>query len=225
MWIKDVLRLWKATENKSALLRDAGEIWLRNFDSTEFSSWLGSALRRLSLWCAGVCLVLGAVELADRLWFDFSLHHRSIEPGEFQNWPNIFWAPFLHDPSEARHLWSNAIQLMMFGAVLLAWGWRELALTSIFGIVASGVAVLVFGRVGTHHMGASGITFAMFGYIIARGVVSRNPFFLAISVVTLLFLYRYPLVSLFPTDAKTSVEAHLGGLVGGIGAALSVWRR
>jgi membrane associated rhomboid family serine protease len=230
---------WDRTTDKPALLRrtivfawqhfekdDISEflaLWQLNFDWDDFVPWLKGSLRRFGIWALIVVGVLGGTHLVNAFVFHYGLNSHGIRPREFASWPLIFVAPFLHNPSWD-HLVSNIAMLLVYGLVLCAWGWRELIWTIACGVVASGVAVLWFGQYGSpSHIGASGVVYSMFGYIVARGIASRNPMLLAISFSILLFLLNREYNGIINPQPGTSVEAHLGGLTGGVAAALFMW--
>ena len=67
-------------------------------------------------------------------------------------------------------------------------------------------------------MGASGLIFGYFGYLVARGWYERSLSSILIAVVTIV-LYGGILLGVLPFRAGVSWEAHLFGLLGGILAA------
>jgi len=82
-------------------------------------------------------------------------------------------------------------------------------------IVASGIFTWLFGASGTMHIGASGLIFAMFGYVFASIVFARRwLYIIALFVMGADYLYCMK-AGLIP-QAGVSFAGHFGGLVGGI---------
>jgi membrane associated rhomboid family serine protease len=81
--------------------------------------------------------------------------------------------------------------------------------------VTSGLAVWLFQGGNELTVGASGLIFGYFGYVLSRGVFDRN----LIDVLTALVMalsYAYILTVAIPGAPGVSWIGHLGGLIGGI---------
>ena len=75
------------------------------------------------------------------------------------------------------------------------------------------------------HVGASGLVFALFGYVVALGAIERSLRALAGATVALL-AYGSVVVSLSGyTGIAVSWEAHLFGAISGVLTALALHRR
>jgi hypothetical protein len=66
-------------------------------------------------------------------------------------------------------------------------------------------------------VGASGLIFGYFGYVLARGVIDRN-LIDALAAVVMALSYAYILTVAIPGTPGVSWIGHLGGLVGGLAA-------
>jgi membrane associated rhomboid family serine protease len=75
----------------------------------------------------------------------------------------------------------------------------------------------LFGR-SAFHIGASGLVFGYFGFLVAVGLYERRIVSLAIASVTL-FYYGGMIFGVLPVNSFVSWEGHLFGLVAGIVAA------
>lgn len=82
-------------------------------------------------------------------------------------------------------------------------------------ITASGLATWFLGAPNSLHVGASGLVFAMFGYIVASIFLARRWLYL-IPVLGLGGTYLYSIQMGLIPKAGTSFAAHFGGLLGGI---------
>ena len=134
-------------------------------------------------------------------------------------WPNMLVAPFLH--VGLAHLLANSAPFAGLGGLIaLQSPWR-FALVSLVGAVVGAVVVWILGPSGSVHVGASGLVFTYFGWLIARAIRERSAIAIALGVVTLL-LYGGVLWGLSPFQIGISWQGHLGGLLGGLGFA-RVW--
>jgi membrane associated rhomboid family serine protease len=94
--------------------------------------------------------------------------------------------------------------LLFFKISLLVW-------------VLAGVAVWLLGRPAIH-LGASGLIFGYFGFILAIAVYERSLWDLSVASLTI-FYYGGLFFGVLPLQAFISWEAHLAGLAAGILAA------
>jgi len=77
--------------------------------------------------------------------------------------------------------------------------------------------VWLFGR-GAIHIGASGMVYGYFGFLVLAGFKSKKIKYLVISVLVAA-LYGGMLVGILPTSKFISFEYHLFGFIGGLIAA------
>jgi membrane associated rhomboid family serine protease len=91
-------------------------------------------------------------------------------------------------------------------------------LVSLIVAVTSGMAVWLFQSSNELTVGASGMIFGYFGYVLVRGFFDRNLFDIGIGLVAGA-LYWTILTVAIPGTPGVSWIGHLGGLVGGVLAA------
>jgi len=127
----------------------------------------------------------------------------------------ILTAPFLH--ANAAHLVANLPPFVVLGAAILRRGQRVFLTASLTVALASGLLLWLFGRRGAH-MGASGVIFGFFGYLMAVAYLSRSAVDVLVAVAVLV-IYGSMLAGLRPARASVSFEGHFFGLVAGIGTA------
>jgi len=84
-------------------------------------------------------------------------------------------------------------------------------------VVTSGMAVWLFQGNGELTVGASGLIFGYFGYVLSRGLIDRN-LIDALAAVVMALSYAYILTVAIPGTPGVSWIGHLGGLIGGIAA-------
>jgi membrane associated rhomboid family serine protease len=95
---------------------------------------------------------------------------------------------------------------------------------SLIVLLTSGLAVWLFQSSNELTVGASGLIFGYFGYVLARGFLDRNMFDIGVGAVAGV-LYWTILQVAIPGTPGVSWIGHLGGLVGGVLAAWVVRTR
>jgi membrane associated rhomboid family serine protease len=175
---------------------------------------LGQQLKTSAYLILGLVLVIWAVELVNLL-LGHRLNFLGILPRMISGLPGIALAPFLHQGIP--HVLLNTIPLVVLGGLVILHGTRVFLEVSLVIILVSGVGVWLFGRAG-YHVGASGLIFGYFGFLIARSWYERSVSSILIAVITIV-LYGGILWGVLPLRTGVSWEAHLFGLIGGILAA------
>lgn len=105
---------------------------------------------------------------------------------------------------------------ILFPLILIVGVFEKRPLTLVFSLItASGLATWLLGSPNSLHVGASGLVFAMFGYIVASIFFARRWLYL-IPVLGLGGTYLYSIQMGLIPKAGTSFAAHFGGLIGGI---------
>jgi membrane associated rhomboid family serine protease len=138
-----------------------------------------------------------------------------ILPRNVGRLPEIFTSPFLHFNWD--HIEGNSGPLFVFGLLAAYRGvYRFLGVTGLVAIT-SGLAVWLFQSGGSLTVGASGLIFGYFGYVLARGLIDRN-LIDALAAVVMALSYAYILTVALPGTPGVSWIGHLGGLIGGIAA-------
>jgi membrane associated rhomboid family serine protease len=128
-------------------------------------------------------------------------------------WPNLVFAPFLH--VGLAHIVANSVPFLVLGGMIaLQSPWRFVAV-SLAGAIGGALVAWVLGPPFSVHVGASGLVFAYFGWIIARAVRERSALAIVLALVTLV-VYGGVLWGLSPFQIGISWQDHLGGLLGGM---------
>ncbi|MEO3875373.1 rhomboid family intramembrane serine protease [Nonomuraea sp. B12E4] len=133
----------------------------------------------------------------------------------------ILFAPFLH--GGFGHLMANSLPLLVLGFLA---GLRDLRKF----LWASGLIILIGGfgtwltSPGVYTVGASGLVFGYFGYILARGLFDRRLLDIAIAVGVGIAYYGI-LAGLLPNQQGISWQGHLFGLIGGVVASWVLRRK
>jgi membrane associated rhomboid family serine protease len=175
---------------------------------------------RAALTMVGIVALLWLLEILDRTVFvaidpPQGLDDDGIVPRTVDGLGGILWAPMLHGGFE--HLASNTVPLLVFGFLVLAGGLGQfLAVTAVIWLV-SGVGTWLIGSPGST-IGASGIIFGWFAFLLVRGFFARSVGQIVLAVV-LFLIYGSLLLGVLPSNPGISWQAHLCGAIGGIIAA------
>ena len=171
-------------------------------------------IKRNLYWILGFVVLIWVIEL-----INFSIGHRlsdwGILPRTLKGLKGIPLSPFLH--ASLLHIMMNTIPLAVLGGFVMLNGRQIFLEISIIIILASGTALWLFGR-SSYHVGASGLIFGYFGYLVLRAWYDRSLKSFVIAFVTV-FLYGGIMWGLLPTFSRISWEGHLFGLLAGILAA------
>jgi membrane associated rhomboid family serine protease len=172
----------------------------------------------------GMKRFMPALVLTLLCWLVFALNNVALHgelsrfgiiPRRLASLPGILWAPFLH--GSLAHLAANTMPLLILAGILCARSKGEFMGVTLAGIFIGGGLTWLFARPACH-IGASGLIFAYFGYLASLAWFKRTFGTLLVSVACL-FLYGGILTGLIPTSNAISWEAHVAGLVAGVGFA------
>jgi membrane associated rhomboid family serine protease len=139
-------------------------------------------------------------------------------PRHLSGLDGIVGMPFLH--GSFAHLIANTPPLLLLGTLLAATVTRGLVAMNMVVIGFGGTLVWLFGS-SAIHIGASGLVFGWFGFLITRGFVDRSPVTLGASVMVGV-VYGSIIWGVLPGQPGVSWEAHLFGAIAGIAAAFLI---
>jgi membrane associated rhomboid family serine protease len=168
--------------------------------------------RRALFVMAGVLAVLWIIQIinwADHygLTADYGIQGRDVG-----SLAHIVTAPFLH--VSWAHIEGNSGPLFIFGFLAAYRGVAKFVGVTALVVITSGLAAWFTESPTTVGVGASGVVFGYFGYIIVRGIFDRHAIDILIgAVMALCFAYQFTV--LLP-HAGIGWQAHIGGLVGGV---------
>lgn len=173
------------------------------------------------LTVVGLVAVMWAVFLLNTLIGDGLIRTLGILPRRVDGLDGVIFAPLLH--AGAGHLASNTLPLLVLGFLAFLEGVRRFVVALGVSWMASGIGTWIFG--GGLTIGASGVVFGLFTYLITRGFYNRDWMQLLLAVV-LFAGYGSILWGLVPAvGSNISWQAHLFGALGGILAAFLLKRR
>ncbi len=164
---------------------------------------------------AAITALLYVVELADAL-DRHRLNDDGIVPRRVDGLGGVLWAPLLHD--NWMHLVANTVPLLVFGFLALAGGIAQFAMVTAIVWLASGLGTWLTADTGTTTIGASGVIFGWFAFLLARGLFARSVAQVVLALV-LLVMWGGLLFGVLPGALGISWQAHLFGALGGVLAA------
>jgi membrane associated rhomboid family serine protease len=129
---------------------------------------------------------------------------------------NIPMSTFIHVDWD--HLISNTVPLLILGALVLVRGTYEFLFIIFVTTFVSGFGTWLFGEGDTQHVGASGIVFGFFGYLVFRTAFDRKISSAIIALAVAIAYGSAMTYSLIPEES-VSWSGHFFGFVGGFAAA------
>jgi membrane associated rhomboid family serine protease len=156
--------------------------------------------------------ILQVVNVADHYQLD---QEYGILPRNLGRLGDIFTAPFLH--ASWAHIEGNSVPLFALGVAAAYRGVVRFLAVSVIVAITSGLAVWLFQNGNTMTIGASGLIFGYFGYVLVRGIFDRNWLDLLVGALAGAAYYSILAVAI-PGTPGISWLAHLGGLAGGVAA-------
>ena len=163
-----------------------------------------------------VVALLWAIEIVDQLVFRGALNSFGIRPRSLPGLAGIFFAPFLH--GNFAHLLANTLPLVSLGWLIMLRNTEDFFWVSAISALVSGLGTWLIAAPGSVHIGASGVVFGYFGFLLLRGYFERSAVAIAFSLLVT-FLYGGIIWGVLPNQVGISWEGHLFGFIGGILAA------
>jgi membrane associated rhomboid family serine protease len=162
----------------------------------------------------GFVTAIWVVELVNS-FMGHQLNVWGILPRTLHGLIGIPLSPFLH--GSFSHAMSNTIIFLGLSSLIAPRGSKILLWVSLFIILLGGVGVWALGR-SAIHVGASGLVFGYFGYLVSRGWYERRPGSILVAIAVIV-LYGGLIVGVLPVPGFISWESHLFGLIAGVLAA------
>lgn len=142
---------------------------------------------------------------------DAILFQLALVPRSADGLLGVISMPFVHE--SLTHLIANSVPLLALGAMLMIRGPVYYLSATLAIVVLGGLAVWLFGREAAH-VGASGLVFGLFAFLITRGLYDRRPVSIAIAL-GVFAVYGGMIWGVMPQGDGISWEAHSFGLVAG----------
>lgn len=165
----------------------------------------------------GFIALLWGLEFIDFAIFRGGLDSFGIRPRTVAGLIGIALAPLLH--GGFTHLLSNTLPLLVLGWFILSS--RRLPnfiLITLTTLIIAGLGTWLTGPQGSIHIGASGLVFGYFGFLLAIAYFERSLKAFSLAVVVI-FLYGGMIFGVLPRNDGISWQSHLFGFLGGGTAA------
>ncbi len=172
---------------------------------------IGETLRTHVIILGGFIVFIWLLELVD-LAMGGALDQFGIVPRQASGLWGIGAAPLLH--AGFAHLAANTIPFLVLGWFVLLRGVKTFMVVTLIVVVISGFGTWLIAPANSIHIGASGLIFGYFGYLLLRGYFERSWEAIIWSVLVAV-LYGGMMVGLFPGTVGISWQMHLFGFIGG----------
>ena len=168
----------------------------------------------------GFVLLLWALEIVDQLLFSGALDSFGVRPRTVSGLWGILWAPFLHGGFQ--HLLANTGPILILGSiVMLSRPLHDFFTVTFLVILIGGIGTWLIGPRFSVHLGASGLIFGYFGFLLLSAYFERSCRSIVLAMVVLL-LYSGIIWGVLPQGGGISWQTHLFGFIGGGVAAYVV---
>ncbi len=141
----------------------------------------------------------------------------AIQPGTAAGLLGILTAPLLHGSLE--HIAANAGALLILGTLAGSVYPRATLCAVPLVWLGAGLGPWLMAEPGTHTLGASGLTHGLMFMVFALGLLRRDRAAIAAGMIAFLF-YGGMVLSILPQEPGVSWQAHMGGAIGGLLAAV-----
>ncbi|OCR02787.1 rhomboid family intramembrane serine protease [Oscillatoriales cyanobacterium USR001] len=181
-----------------------------------------SELRTQAMILGGLVAVMWIVEIVDWFLLGGKLNTYGVRPRSVDGLRGILFMPFLH--ANFAHLTANTLPFVTFGGLIIVRKTSDFWLVTIVTMLVSGLGIWLTGSPYSVHIGASGLIFGYFGFLLLRGYFERSIMSIILSL-TVAFLYGGIIWGVLPSQPGISWQGHFFGFVGGVIAAQILGRR
>ena len=172
---------------------------------------------------AGFVLLLWVLEIVDQVILGGGLDSFGVRPRTISGLWGIVWAPFLHGGFQ--HLLANTGPILILGSiVMLSRHLRDFFLITMIVTIIGGFGTWLIGPRFSVHLGASGLIFGYFGFLLLSAYFERSCRSIVIAGIVLL-LYSGIIWGVLPQGGGISWQTHLFGFFGGGVAAYLLSQR
>lgn len=166
--------------------------------------------------------IMWLLEIVDILFFQQGLNALGVWPRQLSGLWGIFLMPLLH--GGLAHLTANTMPFLILGWLVMLRSTADFIIVTTFSMLLTGTGLWFFGSSNAVYIGASGVIFAYFGFLLLRGYFERSPQSILIALVVA-FFYGGLILGVLPQEPGISWEAHLFGFLTGALAARLLARK
>jgi membrane associated rhomboid family serine protease len=150
--------------------------------------------------------------------FQQRYYQLALQPRQLSSIWRIATYPVVH--ISWRHLFFNVLPLLLLGLLIAANSIATFWLLTIVTLLVSGWGTWLCST-ADRVVGASGLVFGYWGFIITSAAISQDPFWTAAAALTLM-IYAGLWSSLMKLQGGISWAGHFWGLLGGVATAFLV---
>ena len=166
------------------------------------------------LYLLDLLLIAWVIEAVDQFLLGGSLDRFGIHPRNFYGLLGIPLMPWLH--GGFAHLSANTLPFLALGYIMLKSEGRRFFYSSAIIILLGGLGTWLIAGKGEVHIGASGLIYGYFGYVMTRAIIEKRPIWLLTGILVALF-YGGMIFGVLPQNQlPVSWEGHLTGMLAGI---------
>jgi membrane associated rhomboid family serine protease len=181
-------------------------------DNRDRRNGWAKALKFQATVLGGLVLSFWLVEVLDMLLQGVVLDQWGIRPRQVEGLWGVLFAPFLH--AGFGHVATNTLPFLVLGWFVLLQGLRPFIFVTLTVMLVSGLGTWLVAPANTLHIGASGLIFGYFGFLLLRGYFERSAPALLLSILVAM-LYGGLIWGVLPQGPGISWQGHLFGFVGG----------
>ena len=172
-----------------------------------------------SFWYPALLVTLIWLVMILQEFYGIPFKNYGLLPRNVAGLTGIISTVFIH--ADWKHLFNNSVPLLILG-----WGlfyfYKEVAWKIILWVVIMGGFWTWISAREAHHIGASGLVYGLFSFLLFSGFIRKNKQLLSLSFLVA-FLYGSLVWGLLPIDYRMSWESHFWGFVAGF--VLAVYYR
>jgi membrane associated rhomboid family serine protease len=153
------------------------------------------------------------LEIVDVILLGNALDAYGVWPRRPVGLLGILFMPFLH--GGYAHVAANTMPFVILGWLVMLRRMSDFVVVTVVTSLVTGGGLWLFGSSRSVYIGASGLIFGYFGYLLLRGYFERSPQALLLTVLVA-FFYGGLVWGIVPRGNELSWEAHLLGFTGGV---------
>lgn len=160
----------------------------------------------------GFIITIWLLELIDSIFLHQALNTFGVWPRRLRGLWGILFMPLLH--GSLAHVAANTMPFLVLGWLVMLRRLSDFIVVTTVTMLVTGAGIWFFGAFRSVYIGASGLIFGYFGFLLFRGYFKRSLQSLLVTLVVII-LYGGLLWGVVPQRNGISWEVHLLGFVGG----------
>lgn len=168
-------------------------------------------------WTLEICLLLALIQIVNKL-SGYRLNVLGLVPRRASGLLGVAFAPLLH--ADFQHLFFNIIPLYILLNLTLVFGLDKFYWITLTIVLGGNGLLWLLGR-PARHIGASGVVFGYWGFLLANAYQHFSALTLILAIIVVYYFGSFA-AGLLPLDKTSSWEGHLFGALAGVAAALYV---